>query len=133
MLGLFAWRELTAKHPMLDLRLFKDRRFCVASGGMTLVFFAMFGTFFLVAQYLQLVLGYTALEAGLFQLPMAIVMMGLSPQVPRLVARFGVHRMVPWACRSSPAGLLLFSSWASTRHLGAVGPCCCWPPAWRSP
>ena len=95
MLGLFGWRELTAEHPMLDLRLFKDRRFSVSSGGMTLVFFAMFGTFFLVAQYLQLVLGYTALEAGLFQLPMAFVMMGLSPQVPKLVARFGVHRIVP--------------------------------------
>ena len=50
---------------MLDLRLFRDRRFSVASGGMTLVFFAMFGTFFLVSQYFQLVLGYSALESGL--------------------------------------------------------------------
>ncbi len=76
---------------------------------MTLVFFAMFGTFFLVSQYLQLVLGYTALEAGLFQLPMAIVMMGLSPQVPRLVSRFGVHRIVPTGLSFVATGLLLFS------------------------
>ena len=109
MLGLFGWRELTAEHPMLDLRLFKDRRFSVSSGGMTLVFFAMFGTFFLVSQYLQLVLGYTALEAGLFQLPMAFVMMGLSPQVPKLVARFGVHRIVPLGLSFVATGLLLFS------------------------
>ena len=60
-LGLFAVRELTARYPMLDLHLFKDRRFSVASAGMTLTFFAMFGTFFLVAQYFQLVLGYTPL------------------------------------------------------------------------
>ena len=42
---------------MLDLRYFQDRRFSVSSGGMTLIFFAMFGTFFLVSQYFQLVLG----------------------------------------------------------------------------
>jgi EmrB/QacA subfamily drug resistance transporter len=108
-LALFAWRELTAKHPMLDLRLFKDRRFSVASGGMTLIFFAMFGTFFLVAQYFQLVLGYTPLESGLFQLPMAFVMMALSPQVPRLVNRFGVHRLVPTGLLTVALGLFAFS------------------------
>jgi EmrB/QacA subfamily drug resistance transporter len=108
-LGLFAWRELTAAHPMLDLRFFKDRRFSVASGGMTLSFFAMFGTFFLVAQYFQLVLGYTALESGLFQLPMAAVMMALSPQVPGLVARFGPARVVPIGLGTVAVGLALFS------------------------
>jgi MFS family permease len=50
-LGLFGWRESHADHPMLDLKLFRNRRFSVASGGMTLVFFAMYGTFFLVSQY----------------------------------------------------------------------------------
>jgi EmrB/QacA subfamily drug resistance transporter len=108
-LGLFVVRERTARHPMLDLRLFRDRRFSVASGGMTLIFFAMFGTFFLVSQYFQLVLGYSALESGLFQLPMAFVMMGLSPQVPKLVDRFTVARVVPVGLLSVAIGLLLFS------------------------
>jgi len=108
-LALFGWREVTARHPMLDLRFFKDRRFSVASGGMTLIFFAMFGTFFLVSQYFQLVLGYSPLESGLFQLPMAFVMMGLSPQVPKLVARFGVARVVPTGLSSVAVGLVLFS------------------------
>ena len=108
-LGLFAWRELSTEHPMLDLRFFRDRRFSVASGGMTLVFFAMFGTFFLAAQYLQLVLGYSALESGLFQLPMAFVMMALSPQVPGLVSRFGVVRVVPLGLGFVSLGLALFS------------------------
>jgi hypothetical protein len=108
-LALFGWRELTARHPMLDLRFFRDRRFTVASGGMTLIFFAMFGTFFLVSQYFQLVLGYSALESGLFQLPMAFVMMGLSPQVPKLVVRFGVARVVPTGLGTVAVGLLLFS------------------------
>ena len=108
-LALFAWRELTARHPMLDLRLFKDRRFSVASGGMTLVFFAMFGTFFLVSQYFQLVLGYSPLESGLFQLPMAFLMMATAPQAPALVARFGAARVVPVGLGSVALGLVLFS------------------------
>ena len=45
-----------------NLHLFHDRRFSVASGGMTLMFFAMFGIFFLLTQYFQLVLGYDAAE-----------------------------------------------------------------------
>ena len=108
-LALFGWRELTARHPMLDLRLFRDRRFSVASGGMTLCFFAMFGSFFLVSQYFQLVLGYSPLVSGLFQLPMALEMMTIAPQAPRLVARFGVHRVVPVGLTSVAIGLVLFS------------------------
>jgi EmrB/QacA subfamily drug resistance transporter len=105
----FIVRELRTPNPMLDLRYFRDRRFSVSSGGMTLIFFAMFGTFFLVSQYFQLVLGYTALQSALFQLPMAAVMMGLSPQVPKLVNRYGVARVVPAGLSSVSLGLVLFS------------------------
>jgi EmrB/QacA subfamily drug resistance transporter len=108
-LSLFAWRELTARHPMLDLKLFRDRRFSVASGGMTLTFFAMFGTFFLVSQYFQIVLGYTPFKSGLLQLPMALVMMSLAPQVPKLVARFGAHRVVPAGLTWIAVGMTVFS------------------------
>ena len=108
-MGLFAVRELTARHPMLDLRLFRDRRFSVASAGMTLTFFAMFGTFFLVAQYFQLVLDYTPLQSGLLQLPMAFVIMTIAPQVPKVVARFGAHRVVPVGLGFVATGLLVFS------------------------
>jgi Na+/melibiose symporter-like transporter len=108
-LGLFAAWELRARFPMLDLRLFRDRRFSVASAGMSLTFFAMFGTFFLVAQYFQLVLGYSALESGLLQLPMAAVMMSVAPQVPKLVARFGAARVVPFGLGFTATGLAIFS------------------------
>ena len=99
-LVLFGLREVTAENPMLDLRLFRDRRFSVASAGIALSFFAMFGMFFLISQYLQLVLGYTPLEAGLVTLPQPVVMMLMSPQAPKLVARYGV-------ARSAPAGLIV--------------------------
>jgi EmrB/QacA subfamily drug resistance transporter len=125
-LGLFVVRELTAEHPMLDLRLVKDRRFSVSSMGMTLTFFAMFGTFFLVAQYLQLVLGYSPLISGVFQLPMAAIMMVLSPNVPKLVARFGAARVVPAGLAFVSVGLFTFSFMGvSTSIWWMYGPVLC--------
>ena len=76
---------------MLDLRLFQNPRFAVSSGGITLVFFAMFGTFFLMTQYLQGVLDYSPLGAAVRLLPISVVMMVVAPQTPKLVARFGAN------------------------------------------
>jgi EmrB/QacA subfamily drug resistance transporter len=84
--ALWEWRN---RHPMLDLRLFQNPRFAVSSGGITLVFFAMFGTFFLLAQYLQGVLEYSPLGAAVRLLPISFVMMAVAPNTPKLVARFG--------------------------------------------
>ena len=91
LLAAFLWWELKSRHPMLNLSLFNDKRFSVASGGMTLIYFAMFGIFFLLTQYFQLVLGYDALKAGIAQLPFAIVLMTIAPQGPRLAARIGAE------------------------------------------
>ncbi len=104
----FVW-ELRCANPMLDLHLFSDRRFGVASGGITLVFFAMFGVFFLLTQYFQLVLGYGTLEAGLKQGPIALVMMLIAPQTPRLAQRIGGNRVVALGLGFVACGLLLFS------------------------
>ncbi|MGI9052737.1 MAG: MFS transporter [Ilumatobacteraceae bacterium] len=92
-LGAFAWWEWRSRHPMLDLGLFRDRRFAVSSGGVTLVFFAMFGMFYLMTQFLQFVLGYSPLEAAIRLLPFPVMMMSVAPQTPRLVNRFGADRV----------------------------------------
>ncbi len=86
--GLWEWRTT---HPMLDLRLFQNPRFAVSSGGITLVFFAMFGTFFLMTQYLQGVLDYSPLGAAVRLLPISFVMMAVAPQTPKLVNRYGAN------------------------------------------
>ena len=109
LLGAFLWWELKSRHPMLNLALFKDKRFSIASGGMTLMFFAMFGIFFLLTQYFQLVLGYDALKAGIAQLPFAIVLMALAPQGPRLAARIGLNRTIALGMGLAALGMLLFS------------------------
>ena len=102
-LAVFGWWERRAEHPMLDLGLFRDRRFTAASTAITLTFFAMFGTFFLLTQHLQLVLGYSAFQAGLRTLPMALTMMATAPNSARIVERFGARRVIV-------AGLLLVTA-----------------------
>ena len=106
-IALFLTWERRTKDPMLNLAYFKDPRFSVASGGMTLVFFAMFGLFFLITQYFQLVLGYDALGAGLRQAPMALVLMTVAPNTARLAHRFGAHRVVASGLTLVAASMLL--------------------------
>lgn len=82
--------ELRAAHPMLDPRLFRHRGFAMGSLAITLAFFSMFGTYYLVSLYLQFVHGYTALGAAVRTLPAAAVMVLVSPRSPAVVARIGV-------------------------------------------
>ncbi len=109
LLALFLMWELRNTTPMLNLRYFLDPRFGVAAGVITLVFFAMFGFFFLLTQYFQLVLGYDPLEAGIRQLPFAAVMILCAPQSPRLAARFGVNRVVAAGLLGVSGAMALFT------------------------
>jgi EmrB/QacA subfamily drug resistance transporter len=73
MLGLaFGWRETHTDAPMLDLSLFRNPRFTAGAGAIALTFFAMFGVIFGLTQYLQFVLGKTALEAGALMITLAL-------------------------------------------------------------
>jgi MFS transporter, DHA2 family, multidrug resistance protein len=66
---LFVRRQQTLADPLIDLRLFRSRTFSTALAAITSTFAVMFGTFLFIAQYLQLVLGYSPLEAGLWTAP----------------------------------------------------------------
>jgi len=72
--GMFVRWELRRDEPMLDLRLFADRSFSAGSVALAMLFFAMAGTVFLQAQYLQFILGYTPLVAGAALVPAALGM-----------------------------------------------------------
>ena len=85
LLAFIVW-ELRCATPMLDMKLFRNPRFSAASMALTLTSFAMVGTLFFLTQYLQLVLGYTPLQAGLCFIPLVaglIVSASLSPFVSR--------------------------------------------------
>ncbi len=93
-LALFVAWEARAEHPMLPLGLFRDRRFSVASGVITVAFFVMFGFFFLMTQYLQFGRGYSPLEAGLASLPLALTFLVFSPRSAALAERYGAARVM---------------------------------------
>jgi EmrB/QacA subfamily drug resistance transporter len=107
--GFVVW-ELTCDHPMLDVRFFRNRRFTAANASITMVFFALFGASFLITQYLQTVLGFSALEAGLRMLPMAIGLLLVAPMSPRLVERVGTKLVVGTGLLLAAAGLVVVSA-----------------------
>lgn len=109
LIAVFLLWELRTSTPMLNMRYFLEPRFGVASGVITLQFFAMFGFFFLLTQYFQLVLGYGTLEAGVKQLPFAAVMITVAPQGPRLANKFGVNRVVAVGLLGVSAAMALFT------------------------
>jgi len=105
----FVLWELHSSHPMLDVRVFENPRFSAASGAITLTFMALFGTIFLLTQYMQLVLGFSTLKAGAVLLPHAIVLMVLAPLSPRWVHRWGSKRVVATGMGIASFGLLLMT------------------------
>ncbi len=94
LIGAFLWWERTTDHPMLDVRFFKNPRFSAASLGISTAFFALFGATFLLTQYMQFVLGYTPLEAGVRLLPFAVVILVVSPLSARIVEKLGTKLTV---------------------------------------
>jgi EmrB/QacA subfamily drug resistance transporter len=94
LLAAFAAWELRSANPMLDLRFFRIPRFAAATSTITLIFFMMFGTFFVLTQYLQSVLGYTPLQAGVRVLPWAAAYMASATLSARAVERFGQRAVV---------------------------------------
>ncbi|CAN5168523.1 MFS transporter [soil metagenome] len=93
LLGSFLWWETRSPHPMLRLEFFNNPRFSAASAAITLVFFAMFGTVFLLAQYMQFVLGFSPLQAGLRVMPVGAMIIA-APLSARFTERFGTKIVV---------------------------------------
>ena len=85
--GVFVDRQRRLADPMIDLGLFRRRAFSLALGANTLAFAVVFGISVFVAQYFQLVLGYSPLEAGLWSVPGAAAFVVGSQLTPPLAAR----------------------------------------------
>lgn len=85
----FVVRQRRLAEPLLDVSLFRTRAFSTALGSNVLGAFVMYGIFFFVSQYFQLVLGFSPLESGLWSLPGLLAMMVVSSAIlPRLAVRF---------------------------------------------
>jgi len=87
--GLFVLREATARHPMLPLGLFRIRNFWVTNLTTLATYAGLIGGLFFVGLYLQQVVGYSPLEAGLATTPISILMFFLSPRFGRMASGTG--------------------------------------------
>ncbi|OLE05211.1 MAG: hypothetical protein AUG82_05035 [Ktedonobacter sp. 13_1_20CM_4_53_11] len=95
--------------PLLDLRLFTNRSFAAGNIALVFVIFGLFGSFFLIPIYLQVLRGQSAFQAGLILLPQALAAMVSVVVGGRLVDRIGVKAVV------IPGLLLLgFATWQLT-------------------
>jgi EmrB/QacA subfamily drug resistance transporter len=109
LLAAFVWWELRTDHPMLNVRFFENRRFTAANISITLVFFAMFGSLFFLTQYMQFILGYSPLQAGLRTAPIAAVIVVVAPITGALVHRLGNKVLVAAGMVVAAAGLFWMS------------------------
>ncbi len=87
-------RELTAKHPVLDLGVFKYRSFAIGTFLMTFIGFVLYGSTVLLPLLMQVILGYTATHAGITNLPRGLASFLIMPIVGRLTGKFDHRKLL---------------------------------------
>jgi EmrB/QacA subfamily drug resistance transporter len=113
LVGFITW-EPRQEHPLLDLRVFRNRMLTSGSVSLMVVFAIMMALFLVLVQFLQAVLGYSAVLAAVCLLPMAGVMMPLSAISPHIGRRVGMRAMFVGGALTVAAGLTLLATMAST-------------------
>ena len=120
-MAVFVLVERRLSHPLLDVRLFKNARFTAASLSIATAFFALFGFIFLITQYLQLIQGFSPLEAGIRTLPFAVATGVMSPVAIILMHRFGSKVIVVLGLFVMAAGFVIAATVKEdTPYFGAV-------------
>ena len=110
LLATFVWWERRAPHAMLPFSIFKVRNFSVGNIATVAIYGALSVSTFLVIIYLQQVLGYSALGAGLALLPVTLVMFALSPRAGALSGRYGPRWFMTFGPFTAATGFLLMLS-----------------------
>jgi EmrB/QacA subfamily drug resistance transporter len=105
LLALFVLWELRAPAPMLPLRFFRNRTFAAANVASLLMFFGMFGSIFLLAQFFQTVQGYSPLQAGLRILPWTAMPIFVAPIAGALSDRIGGRPLMATGLALQAGGL----------------------------
>jgi hypothetical protein len=120
LIAAFIVRELRAANPLIDVRVFKHRAFSAATISIALTMFALFGSLFALTQYLQLVVGYSPLSAGLRALPFAAGVMVLAPVSSILVRAAGARVVVPLGLTGMSAGLFILTQVDAASGYGVI-------------
>src|SRR5437667_214388 len=118
-----AW-ELRASSPMLPMEFFRNRTFALTNVASLFMFFGMFGSIFLLAQFFQTVQGYSPLDSGMRILPWTAMPMIVAPIAGALSDRIGGQRLMAAGLALQSAGLLWIAavSTPTTPYLDLVGP-----------
>ncbi len=112
LVGFVLWERRQAA-PLFDVRLFSHRGLATGSITMLAVFAVMMALFLVLVQFLQAVLGWSALKSAAGLLPMALMMMPLSMTAPTIAGRVGTRRTLAVGLTIFGAGLALLASSAS--------------------
>ncbi len=107
LLGIFLLWQRRTSAPLLPLRLFRDRSFSIANIVGLGFSFGMFGSVFILIQFLQIVQGYSPLEAGVLTMPWTMAPMVVAPLAGAIAPRVGTRTLIV-AGLASQAGALLW-------------------------
>lgn len=110
LLALFVRHGIRSENPMLPMRLFRNRAFSAINAASLLMFVGMFGSIFLLAQFLQTVVGYSPTEAGLRMLPWTGMPMIVAPIAGYLSDRIGGRPVVTAGLALQAIGLAWFAA-----------------------
>ncbi|MBI0294327.1 MFS transporter [Streptomyces sp. PRKS01-29] len=116
----FGVRQHRSATPMVDLRLYRDRRFSGAGFAVAVMTIATGSTLFVLSQYLQLVLGYSAFETGLAAVPLAAGVVAGSAVGGRAPAGFGARACVVAGFTVTAAGFAVLASLSESGGAGVV-------------
>ncbi|MEU4351417.1 MFS transporter [Streptomyces sp. NPDC023838] len=109
LLGAFVWHGSVSEAPVLPMRLFRSRAFAAINLSSLLMFVGMFGSIFLLSQFLQGVLGYSPTEAGLRMLPWTAMPLLVAPVAGILSDRIGGRPVVTVGLALQAIGLAWFA------------------------
>ena len=115
-----AWERITT-HPMLNLAFFRQRSFSAAIPAVAAVTFGLYGALFVLTQFMQFLLGYTPLQAGIRVLPAAAAVVVIAPASALLVRTIGTKLTMAAGLALIAAGLWQISgATVTTTFAGTV-------------
>jgi len=120
LLAVFVTIELRTKHPLVRLGIFKIHNLAVADAAGMVTGAGMFAMFFFLSLYMQMVLHYSALEAGVRYLPLAVTISVSAAITSQMVTRFGYKYVMIAGMALVAAGLLLLTRISAQDSYGAV-------------